>query len=351
MKKKMLAFALAMAMALGLLSGCGSNSSSSSESSSDTQSETSTEADYSDKKIALLLSGSANDGGWSQMAADAASSVQDTYNCTVNYSESLPATDYESVMRGYADQGYDIIIAHGAEFLDTTMAVAADYPDIHFINTSANEESMASAPSNVTGIDFGTFQLGFLCGAAAGFVTESNKIGAIGSNEVSSIVAWVDGVQAGANYVNPDAQVISAFTGSYDDQVKAKQCTDSLVEQGCDVITQNADACGKGAVAECDALGVKNVGSVADETTEGDSCFLSIIQDSQLGIEIAVSQVLTGELGGGFYDFGPVDQVTRLSDYAGTYADALTDEQKAIMADLVDQLHDGVDLKSLDPIG
>lgn len=374
-KAKILAVILSLAMLIGLLTGCGSTSSTSdSDSEADAAATTEetgeetaaeetedsgssitsgaedveiAEGDYSDVKVALMLSGSANDGGWSQMAYDAAMAIEADYSCTVNYTESIPTTDYESVMRGYADAGYDIIIAHGAEFLDTTILVAADYPDVTFINNSAMEESMTGAPDNVIGIDYGTYQLGYVAGVICGFASENGMIGAIGSNEISSIVGWVEGVEDGAQLVNADAQVISAYTGSYDDQVKAKQCTDSLVEQGCDVITQNADACGTGAVEECDELGVMNVGNVADMTGDGESCLVSVVQDSQQGLEIAIADTLTGTITGGWYDYGPVSNVTRLSDYSGIYADVLTDDEKAIVNNLLDALHEGIEINTL----
>jgi len=308
--------------------------------------------DYSEEKIGMLLSGSANDGGWSQMAADAARNIEDEYGCTVNFSESVPATDYESVMRGFADAGYNIIVAHGAEFLDTTIQVAKDYPDIRFINTSAQKESMTDTPDNVTGIDFGTYSLGFMTGMYCGYVTESNKIGAIGSNEIASLVAWTEGVKDGAAYVNPDAEVTATFTGSYDDQVKAKQATDTLKNDGCDVITQNADACGAGAVQECGELGLKNVGTVADETKEGDACFVSLVQDAGLGIQIAIDEAVKGTIEGGFVDMGPAEdadgnQVIYASDYSGTYKDIITEDQQKNIDEVMEKLHNGDDLSQL----
>ena len=345
MKKKMISMVMAAVMVVGCTGSfvsAGTTDSSTAETAA---------ADAKDMKIGLLLSGSANDGGWSEMAADAAEAVEKQYGCTVDFSESVAATDYESVMRGYADAGYNIIVAHGAEFLDTTKTVAQDYPDLTFINTSASKDAMEDAPSNVTGIDFGTYALGYIAGVACGYASENGKIGAIGSNEISSIVAWAEGVEDGAKSVNPDAVVTATYTGSYDDQVKAKQCVDSLADNGCDTITENADACGIGAVQECDALGLMNIGNVADETTEGDSCMLSIVQDSNLGIQLAIADAVNGKLQTGYLDMGPVttsdSAVTRLSDYSGKYANVIKEDEKVALSDLVEKYHNGYNLDAL----
>lgn len=153
--KKVIALVLSLVMVLGLLAGCG-NKQNDSDKKNDGK-------DYSNVKIGVMLSGSANDGGWSQMAADAAKAASKDYpGSTVNYSESISATDFESTMRGYADAGYTIIVSHGAEFLDAAKLVSKEYPNITFICTSAQ----SGQEPNLTGIDFATYQLGFLNGAA-----------------------------------------------------------------------------------------------------------------------------------------------------------------------------------------
>ncbi|MDD6346650.1 MAG: BMP family protein [Lachnospiraceae bacterium] len=343
--KKIVALALTSVMAISLLTACGGSASSSEAAPAESKEESavesvaessaeetaeSTEIDYSALKIGVMLSGSANDGGWSQMGADAAGAAAEKYGCEVNYTESIASTDYEAIMKGYADAGYNIIVSHGAEFLDTAKLIAPDYPDVFFICTSAQ----SGQEPNVAGVDFATFQLGFLNGVAAAMATEAGKIGAIGSNEIDSIIAWVAGVEAGAKYINPDVEVLSVYTGSYDDQLKAKQSVKALEEQGVDVITQNADACGIGAIQQCDEDGLINVGAVSDQTVEGESCFLSVIQDAKLGIEIAVEKAIAGELPAGANVMGADVGVISLSSYSGKYADKLTDEQKAQIEEL-----------------
>ena len=341
--KKLLGLILTLAMTLCLLAGCGGKDTAQSSSGGCGDSA----SDYSDVKIGIVLSGSSKDGGWSQMAADAAQTASDKYpGSTVTYSESVASTDYESTIRGYADAGYTLVVAHGAEFLDTVQLVAKDYPDTHFINTSAQEDKVEDI-DNVTGIDFATYQMGFFCGAACAMATDTGKIGAIGSNEIDSIIAWDNGVIDGAKYIDATTEVITIYTGSYDDALKAKQAVDALKEQGCDIITQNADACGVGAVQQCDELGLMNVGAVSDQTSLGESCFVSMKQDAQYGIEMAIEEAIEGNLPSGFVSMGADVEVNTISDYSGIYADKLTDEQKAEIQDLWQQAHDGADLSTL----
>ena len=98
--KKIVALALTSVMAISLLTACGSSASSSEAAPAESKEESavesvaessaeetaeSAEMDYSALKIGVMLSGSANDGGWSQMGADAAGAAAEKYGCEVNY--------------------------------------------------------------------------------------------------------------------------------------------------------------------------------------------------------------------------------------------------------------------------
>ena len=90
-----------------------------------------------------------------------------------------------------------------------------------------------------------------------------------------------------------------------------------------------------------------NVGAVSDQTSLGESCFVSMKQDAQYGIEMAIEEAIEGNLPSGFVSMGADVEVNTISDYSGIYADKLTDEQKAEIQDLWQQAHDGVDLSTL----
>ena len=296
-------------------------------------------ADYSDKKVGLLLSGSANDGGWSQMAADAVTKAAEEYGCETNFSESLAATDFESTMRGYADAGYDVIVAHGAEFLDTSKLVSADYPDITFINTSAME---GKAP-NLAALDMGSYQTGALSGYICGMASDSGKIGLIGALEGATTVLCFEAFETAAKAANPNADVTVVYTGSYDDQLKAKQACQELIEQGCDVICENADYAGIGAIQYCDEAGVINVVQATDYHEEGESVMMCVPQYVDYGITVAVERALEGTLdcSDGATMMDASAGVVIPTEFTGIYADKLTDEQKATWDKLVEYAKSG----------
>ena len=184
-------------------------------------------------------------------------------------------------------------------------------------------------------------------GLACAYATETKKVGVIIAVESDSMLTWVEGIKDAVKYVDESIEVVVVATGSFDDPIKAKQATDAMASKGCDVITQNADACGNGAVEECDALGLVNVGAVGDQSAYGESCFLSVIQDAHQGIAAAIDEAINGTLKPGPVVMGANANVVYLTGYTGKYANLLTDEEKATLQSVWQQAHDGIDLHTL----
>ena len=92
-------------------------------------------ADGKTYKVALCLSGAANDMGWCQSAYDGLKLLEADYGCEVTYTENLTPDDIEAAFADYAASGYDVVIGHGYEFGDPAVDVAEQYPDTKFIVT------------------------------------------------------------------------------------------------------------------------------------------------------------------------------------------------------------------------
>lgn len=245
-------------------------------------------------KIALVVDGNINDRGWCQLAYEALLKAERELGAQIAYSEKTQASDYETVIGGYAAAGFNMVIAHGAEFFDTCKTLGTQYPDTQFIITSSTQ----GQEPNVNGVFVGVYESGFINGAAAALMSENGKIGVIGGIELSSISAWVEGAKAGALYVNPDVYVSTIYTGSFDDASKAREAAYALIEGGCDVITQNADASSEGAIIACDEKGVVNIGAVSNQDDMGEKVAFSVIQDTTTAIYDVILEGCEGKLKG-----------------------------------------------------
>ncbi len=123
------------AVACGLsLAACGSSSSPSSTDS----------AEKSNYKVALVISGPKNDGGWGQGHYESLQKAIESHPKweMLEPKENTASADAASAAQSYVDQDVDLIIAAGNEFVSAwgdVVAEAADSnPNVHFLMTNTD---------------------------------------------------------------------------------------------------------------------------------------------------------------------------------------------------------------------
>src|SRR3970040_2318413 len=84
-------------------------------------------------KIALVTDALFSDGGWGATAYTAAKQLETKYGHQVAYAESIAIPDIEATLRQYAEDGYDLIIAHGFQWGDPAVKVGKDYPNTKIV--------------------------------------------------------------------------------------------------------------------------------------------------------------------------------------------------------------------------
>ncbi|WP_024296234.1 BMP family protein [Lacrimispora indolis] len=291
-----------------------------------------------DYKVALLLPGTVNDKGWNQEAYEGLEQIEKEIGCQVTYSEKVAPTDYENVFRGYADQGFHLIIGHGYEFADAAMKVAPDYPDSMFCITSADiyQEPNVCSLENLNG------EQGFLAGAVAAMATKSGVVGSVGGMEVPSIVYFNQGFVQGAAYVNPEVKALTAFTGDFDDAAKVKEQANAFIQQGADVITHDADAAGLGIFESAkEHDGVYTIGSVGDQyELLPEKTLTSATNQISKAILLAATYQVAGELEPISYKFGIKEEVIGLADFRDLKS-VFTEEQLTELEEIQKRIVNG----------
>lgn len=296
------------------------------------------EKDPKDVKVALVLPGSANDKGWNQEAYDGLEKIKDL-GCQTAYSENVQASDYETIFRGYADQGFNVVFGHGTEFEDAAEKVAEDYPDTIFCITSSD----ISQDPNVCSLQNLNNEQGFIAGVVAALATESKKVAAIGGMEIPSIQSYIMGFEQGVEYVDNGTEALTAYTGDFSDATKVKEQANAFIEQGADIVSQDADEAGLGLFeAIKDAPdGVYAIGAVKDQYDECPGKVLTSATN-QIGdaMEVAIEDYMKEGLEAKCYKFGINEGVIGLADYHDC-ADVLTDEEKQFVTDTMDKIASG----------
>ncbi len=291
-------------------------------------------ADGEALQVALVMTGPINDQGWNASAYAGLTKIEEELGAEVAFTESVAAADLEEVYRGYADIGYDIIIGHGFEFGDVATAVGPDYPETFFLVTSSD----ISQEPNVAGLQNRNDQQGFLAGAVAAQQSQSGVVGAIGGGEIPSIMAFIQGFEQGAQYVNPDVPVLTNFTGDFNDPAPAKQLAASMIAEGADVLSHSANAAGLGvfeAVEEA-GEGVWMIGGISDQyEVLPEQTITSALSNLSDAMVVAVELYQNGEIEPIGYQFGVAEDVVGLADFRDY---PITEEQQAELDEITAML-------------
>ena len=134
-------------------------------------------------RIALLTDALFSDGGWGTTALNAAKRLEARYGHRLAYVDNVPVADIESTLRRHAEDGYDLIIAHGFQWGDPAVKVGKDYPNTKYVVFTGLVSS-----SNVASI-FPMQQEGtFLLGALAAMMSRTNVVGYVGGDEIDKFI-------------------------------------------------------------------------------------------------------------------------------------------------------------------
>ena len=289
-------------------------------------------ADGEGLKVALLLSGAANDQGWNQTAYEGTQKACEKYGYELAYTENLEVADISAAIADYASAGYDVVIGHGYEFGDPALEVAETYPDTKFICTEAD----ASA-DNVASYVMACEQTAYVEGIIAASTSESGKLGAIGPIPGDSLVKIINGYEDGAKSVNPDIEVQTAWTNSFVDTQLAQEAANAMIDNGVDVIKHCANACGNGAMTAAVEAGIWCQGDSYDQSSLApDNILDSAIYNLDVVIDTALGSVADGSFEGDVYNLGMADGAVEV-----LLSDNLSDDVKATAQDAIDKIVSG----------
>lgn len=322
--KKLVILLMVMCMLIGMV-GCSDNGSVA-NSNTDTENESEPADPF---KVAMVLPTSINDAGWSAAAYEGLLMIEELYDAEIAYNENTPVSDYDEVFRLYASNGFDVVFAHGAQYADSILRIAPEYPDVQFCLTSCT----FTQDPNVSSIHNQNGQQGFLEGVVAAVVSETEIVGIIGGMDIPSISNSVTGFEAGAKYINPDIEVLMTYTGDFEDAGKVKEIALAMIDEGADVLTHNAASAGNAlfeAIIQGDIYGL---GSISDQSGMApDHVITSGIVDLPTSFLAFIEMYMLDDFQAGTFGMGVEDGIIYLAPFYG-FEEILTDEQKAtIMA-------------------
>ena len=228
--RKIFSMVLAMILALSLLvAGCGG-------AEKKPEAPKKAEAPKTQKlKIALVLPSTVDDMAWAQSMYEALKKMQsqskDGIELAVSERMGKPV-DAGAAIRQYATQGFDIIIAHGAQYQSVVKEIAPEFPKITF----AYGTGFQSGP-NIFAYDPQAQEGAYVMGILAAKMSKSKIVGIVGPVEAGDAIKYNKGFMMGVAAAGGDVKTRIAYTGSFNEIVKAGEIAKTHMDAGADFLT------------------------------------------------------------------------------------------------------------------
>lgn len=190
-------------------------------------------------KVAMIVTGSPRDLHWTYAGFVALARVKERFGVETAFSEYVAVADAERVAREYIAAGYNVIIFHGAEFIEIVKKLAPQFPEVVFVHTTGGMERTDYPPGNVWQVAYYGWEGYYPLGALAAGLTKTGRVGVIIGVETIGLRANLNGFIMGVRSVNTSVKTLYIFTGDWNDPVRAKQAAESLIAEGVDVLFYN----------------------------------------------------------------------------------------------------------------
>ncbi|WP_157271294.1 BMP family ABC transporter substrate-binding protein [Azohydromonas aeria] len=194
--------------------------------------------------VGVIYVGPRDDFGYNQAQAEAVAELRKMAGIKVVEEENVPETvAVQKSMQGMISQdGATLLFPTSFGYFDPhILALAPKNPNVRFSHCGGlwNE---AKHPKNV-GSFFGYIDEGqYLNGVIAGHMSKTKKLGFVAAKPIPQVLRNINAFTLGARSVDPKITTTPIFTGDWSMPVKEAEATNSLVDQGADVLTMHVDS-------------------------------------------------------------------------------------------------------------
>ena len=204
-------------------------------------------------KAAWIYPSPAADEGWSKQHDLSRQVIQKKFGDKVQtqFVENVTTmADAERVIRDLASQGNKIIFATSFEFMNPALKVAKEFPDVKFEHATGYKTA-----ENFNYYNARFYQGRYLAGKLAASMSKDGHLGYVAAVPIPEVLQGINAYTLGAQTVNPNVKVDVVWTNTWYDPGKEADATNTLIGQGCDIITHHTNSQAVASTAE--SKGVK----------------------------------------------------------------------------------------------
>jgi basic membrane protein A and related proteins len=183
-------------------------------------------------KAAFVYVAPLTDAGWvrqhdqGRLAVEAALPGQVKTTYVENVAE---GPDAERVIRDLAMQGHQIIFTPSFGYMEPTLKVAREFPDVKFESVTGYKTATNVATANAR-----YYEGRYLAGIAAGRM--ATQAGYVAGFPIPEVVQGINAFALGMRSVNPKATVRVVFLGEWFNPPRERDAAMSLMNQGAEVL-------------------------------------------------------------------------------------------------------------------
>lgn len=193
--------------------------------------------------IGAIYVGAHDDYGYNQAHAQAVATLKTLPGIKVVEQENVPETvAVQKAMEAMIlEDEASLIFVTSFGYFSHAVKLAPKYPQVRFAHCGGLWQA-GKDPVNV-GSYFGYIdECQYLNGIAAGHATKSRKLGFVAAKPIPQVLRNINAFTLGARSVAPDITTQVIFTGDWSMPVKEAEATNSLADQGIDVVTCHVDS-------------------------------------------------------------------------------------------------------------
>jgi len=282
-------------------------------------------------KIGFLYSSAVGEAGYCWAQDQGRKALEKMEGVKTSYVEAVKeGAEAERVIENMARSGHELIFATSFGYMDPTLKVAKDFPNVKFMHCSGFKTA-----DNVSNYFGRMYQARYLTGMVAGMMTKSNLIGYVAAFPIPEVIRGINAFTLGVRSVNPQAQVRVVWTKTWFDPALEKDAAMSLLDVGADVIAQHQDSPGPQEAAQ--QRGKYSIGYNSDMARFAPKAHLvSAVWDWAPMYEFIVKEVRAGTWKGGRALWWGMDKgVVDITPFGPMVPKAVQDKVLAKKAELV----------------
>jgi basic membrane protein A and related proteins len=157
---------------------------------------------------------------------------------TTKFVENVPeGADAERVIRDLAQQGNKLIFTTSFGYMNPTLKVAKQFPDVKFVHLTGYKTAPNVATANAR-----FYEARYLAGVLAGKMSKSHVAGYVAAFPIPEVLQGINAFTRGMRSVDPKSEVKVIWVNSWFDPGKERDAAITLMGQGADIVTHHTDS-------------------------------------------------------------------------------------------------------------